>query len=312
MREEEFLTCAKEQDGNLANDILEFADYKSIFTNQWQDAYHTKVLGLDDIVMNKLMIAELKQMNSDIGIMAERERDSLNKIEGWANDGVGMTVAAKDFGFSGARKGINNGNWDKLVLSNNQIKAAIVANFGILGPLGLTTVKRDAFFSEIAAIDALNTAKNLKEEKKKQVVAANLVFFNDVYADMMFIADTGKRLYKISNPKKAEAYTISKILRRITHKVKKENTVIIDSHITGLIYSLETGEELEGAKVWTNNNLTGMLTKADGIFSVGGEAANTTKLYVSCTGYKDKVIDIEIDKGVTMELDVDMEVVESE
>ncbi|MEI8202038.1 MAG: carboxypeptidase-like regulatory domain-containing protein [Bacteroidota bacterium] len=305
MKIEELVTSVKVQEGNLTTDFIALSNYKAMFTTDWQDNYHGEVLHLDDIVNNKIKIAELKQMNADIKKLGNSEREILGLIEGYPGDCTGLTIGVKDFGFHEARVCISNGNWDGLVLANAKIKKAVTNNLVKLQAAGLTDEMFDIFKGKATNLDALNTSKNLLEEAKKQVVADNIVFLNTVYADMMKIADAGKRLFKFSNPKKAEGYSIRKLIGKITHKSTKEK-VVIDSHICGTVYDFETEENLTGASVCNDSNGKIVVTKADGFFDIGGEASRTTKVIVKCPGYKDKVVDVEITKGTTMELDIDM------
>ena len=292
---------------SFARDLTDFTTYAAKYNATYMSALDLKLKELDNLVNNKIKIGEVKKMTEVLYEATDSLRPLLAKIEGYVINAEGLTVPAKNFRFKEAREKITNKDMEGVLLENKTIKKLLEDNMTEVEAEGYTAAKHTEFSNLISDIDAQNRARNLKVDEKEAMVQANMVFLNTLYKEIKKIADIGKRLYKFTDKEKTGDYTISKIISRISNRTPSEPKKKGNSSIEGVVKDFETEVVMAGVKVWTNDNVKGVISGVDGAFKLSVMAENCTEIYASMKGYTDFKEEVEIDAGVAMELDVEME-----
>lgn len=304
---EEFPSVAKMMRDSFVRDLTAFTNYKPKYDQPYVDALDLKCTKLTDLVENKIKIAEMKKMTSDLYAMSDGIRDLLNKLQGYVEDAQGLTVGVKSFRFKEARAYIDKHDIDGLLAELLIIKQLTVDNKDALETEGYTSIQQTSFSDAITNIDQLHKQRNLKEDEKEAVIQANIVFLNELWQELSKIAADGKRLYKKSDPEKTGDYTFSTLLRRISNQ-SAENTKKYDSKFTGITKDFETLAILDGVKVWSNDNMDGATSDETGKYILPVNYSTVTTIYASYTGYNNYEMEIdEISQGAIVDMDIEME-----
>ncbi|MEI8204900.1 MAG: hypothetical protein WCH34_17905 [Bacteroidota bacterium] len=306
---EEFLSVIPFIRDSLVRDLAFYTAFSSVYDQDYVDALNLLIAELDSIVENKIKIKEVKVMTKDIYDKMILFRELLNFMDSYLLLATGLTVAPKDWPFKQTRKCITNKNVDGAILGLLGFKQLIDDNFDALEAVGYTDVKFVDFKTKLTALSALNETRNLKIEEKVLVINDNIVFFNKVFDQIRTIAKVGKNLFRISAPKKADDYTISKLLKRITHHVGKDAKVKPDAWIQGTLTDLLSGAKLKGVSVWTDSCNTVVITDENGFFKIGVTADITKMIFATLKNYIIVQEDIVIMKGITLQHDMEMEMV---
>ena len=149
-------------------------------------------------------------------------------------------------------------------------------------------------------------------DEKEAVVQANMEFLNSIYKDVMKIAKDGKRIYKYTDKEKTGDYTMAVIRRRISNiAANTSDAQQGDAYIAGIVMDFDTDVPLVNVKIWTNNNTDGVYSDTNGKYKIKVKAETLTNLYAKFEHYEDYDDDVEVDAGVTMDLNIEMEKVEA-
>ena len=306
-RLEEFPTVCNSIRDSFERDMPEFTAYSVKYNKSYLDALDLKIAKMDNIVNNKIKIGELKQMTTDLYEKTESLRPELAKIEGYVINVEGLTVPAKNFRFKEARNGIGSKDMESVLLEIKTIKKLLKDNMTVLTAEGYTKKMDDDFGALIADIDTKNKTRNLKVDEKEAVVQDNMVFFNGLYKDIKKIADIGKRIYRYINKEKTGDYTIRTILGRISNRTPRGAKKKGNAFVEGVTKDFETEAIVGGVKVWTNDNTKGMVSGVDGRYRLKVVAETCETIFASKDGYVLYEDELDIDAGVTMELDIEIE-----
>lgn len=199
--------------------IRDFADFKAYKTAKYTPAFLTalqaKAVAVNAIVNPVVLTGELKVItlrltNSILGL-----RSTMNLLEGYVVDAVGLTVGVKDFGISGVRKKVASGDAEGLNAALNTLLTNVTNNLAALNTAGYPVGDETLLADVKQSIFDDNAAQNVKENKRAALVVANIGLINDFLADIKAIWGDGKRLYKFSNKTKLKDYTNSTIIKRI-------------------------------------------------------------------------------------------------
>jgi hypothetical protein len=308
----ELVSFCKMVRDSLVRDLTDFTNYKPKYVQAFVDALNLKIKDLVDLVENKIKIAEVKKLTDELYALAETLRPVLTDNEGYVEDTEDLSVGVGDFRFKQVRDAISESDIDLVVVECQTNWKLMDDNFDKLEPEGYTAAKHTAYGELIGKIDSKNTARNLKVDEKEAMVQANMVFLNGIYKDVMKIAKDGKRIYKYTNKEKTGDYTMSVIRKRISNiPVKKDEALKEDAVITGIARDFETEAPMPNVKIWTNNHTTAVYSDVNGVYTIKVNAETLTTLYATFENYEDYEDEVEVEKGVTMELNIEMEKTEA-
>ncbi|MEI6123855.1 MAG: carboxypeptidase-like regulatory domain-containing protein [Bacteroidota bacterium] len=295
----------------MTRDLTAFKNYKPKYVQAFLDALILRLADLVNLVDNKIKMGEVKKMTEDLYGEVEGMRPMLYSYEGYVEDAEEagtLNEAMKDFRFKFLRKAISSKDVDKVILEALTNWQTIDNNLTPIKDQGYTDAMHTAYQDMIADIDSKNTTRNLKMEEKEAIVQANMDFLNGIYKDCMRICNDGKRIYKYTSKDKLKDYTMSAIRRRISNIPAAATAKKVgDAYIAGQVRDFETEEPLANKKVWTNDNLTGVMTDADGRYKIKVDSGKVTNIYCEIPLYDKFDEDVEVEAKVTMELDIEME-----
>ena len=309
----ELVSFCKMVRDSLVRDLADFTIYKPKYDNAFVTALNLRIADLTDLVENKIKIGEVKKLTEALYALADGLRPFLTSYEGYVEDASGLSVGIKDFRFKQVRDAIGERDIDLLVIEVQTTWKLMDDNLAKIQPEGYTDEMHSSFKVLIEDIDTKNTERNLKVDEKEAMIQANMMFLNSIYKDIMKIAKDGKRIYKYTNPEKTGDYTMMAIRRRISNiPVKKDETLKEDAIITGIAMDFETEAPMLNVKIWTNNHTTAVYSDVNGVYTLKVNAETLTTLYAAFENYEDYEDDVEVEAGVTMELNIEMEKVEVE
>lgn len=111
-------------------------------------------------------------------------------------------------------------------------------------------------------------------------------------------------MLQLDNP---EAYNIYMGVREIIDlKGGRKKNSSIKEGVEGVISDFETGEPVVDAEVWTDKNPVKVKTDAEGYY-IHANAKGETRMYVQKTGYPLYDELIEVDEGLILQNDIDLE-----
>ena len=95
-------------------------------------------------------------------------------------------------------------------------------NLVTLQAQGYTAAARTELGTIQAAIKTDNLAQDAKLSQRRDHVQANIEMLNTLWARMQQVMQTGKILYKSTNPAKLNDYTMASLLKRVRQDRKKD------------------------------------------------------------------------------------------
>ncbi len=296
---------------NLARDLATFKNYKPKYVQAFIDALSLRIKDLTNLVENKIKIGEEKQMTEEIYAEANSLRPILNKYEGYVEDAAKvapLSVPVTSFRFKEVRHEIGTKDMEQLIIEVQTNWQMIDDNLDPIKDQGYTDAMHTAYQDLITDIDTRNATRVQKIEEKESIVLQNIDFLNGMYQDCMNICADGKRIYKFTDKDKLKDYTMTAIRRKITQLPASDSKALkTDATITGRVTDFETENPIANVKVWTNDNLKGVLTDANGVYKIKVNSKTVKMLYAQAEGYTKYEEDVEIDPKVTMVMDIELE-----
>lgn len=296
---------------NVTRDLTTFKNYKPKYVQAFLDALNLRIADLTNLVENKIKIGEEKQMTEEIYAEVNSLRPLLNKYEGYVEDAAKaapLSVPVTSFRFKEVRKEVGTKDMEQLIIEVQTNWQMIDDNLDAIKHEGYTDDLHTAYHDLIADIDSRNALRVQKMEEKESIVLQNIDFLNGMYADCMDICNDGKRIYKFTDKDKLKDYTMTAIRRKITQLPASDSKALkTDAYITGRITDFETENPIANAKVWTNDNLKGVLTDANGVYKIKVYSKTVKMLYAQAEGYNKYEEDVELDPKVNMVMDIELE-----
>ena len=215
-RLEEIPTIGQFTIDSYIRDAADFTAYKpSKYTAGFLTALQTKATNVNAIVNPVVLTSELKVITLSLTNRVLALRGTMNLLEGYVADAVGLTVSASDFGISPVRQKVNSGDVEGLNSVLSTLLTNVNNNLAALNLVGYPTGAETTLATDKQKIFDDNALQNVKENARAALVVANLGVINDFCKDLKAIWADGKRLYKISDKVKLKDYTNSTIIKRI-------------------------------------------------------------------------------------------------
>ena len=210
--------------------LAEFKDFSPEFSYEYIAATDAKIRSVNELVSSKLFIGETVKATQNLYDNMLAARPALLKLEGYvvrAKDE--LSVAVKNFDFTGVRKCINGRDaegFSKLLTAMLQM---VEANYRVVETKGLKADTKNLLVDILSAHNNLAQEQNNKMLAKESAIAANSSILSDLWKDCKNIMDAGKRIYKYNDPEMVKNFTkvhIIKTMRHDTaHKKKKDVSV---------------------------------------------------------------------------------------
>jgi hypothetical protein len=129
-------------------------------------------------------------------------------------------VGVEKFGLSKVRSEIPTKDMDGLdgALGNLLKLLATPANQQALAAQGHTAADTQAFADAQQKLRALNTTQNTDQNATVELTDENIRAGKALWEYIVDVLGTGALMYKETNPKKAETYTVATLLKRMRNK----------------------------------------------------------------------------------------------
>lgn len=257
------------------------------------DTLKTNVEG---IVNPKQLTAELKVITLRIFTNMIALRPKLDRLEGYLNDAVGLSVSKEDFGISPVRKKISSDDQEGLngallyLLGNLN-----AANMAILTPLGFLPADRTAIDDLRKSIADDNTAQNTKISARANLVVANFSVLVDACNFIKAQWADGKALFKNTDKTKLKDYTNAQIINRVRQEALK-------TKIVGVVQRASVPEK--GAKVVAKPVLGGrgktVKTNVNGEYELSGLREGSYNVTITAVDGKQALVQADAVTGVSV------------
>jgi hypothetical protein len=207
---------------SFRRDINDFYTFSPVFNQEYGNNFNLKIEQVEELVSPKLETNDLKKITQRLYQTMDNLTDPILKTRSYLNlakDTIG--TSAKDFGLSLLSRKINSkdaeGVHQNLLLVNSYIQ-----KYGDqLKAVGFSDAIAEQFKSAVISVREDNEKQFSITSKRKEIVQNNLKLLNELYTQLMEILNTGKALYKHTNPLKAKEYTFSSLLKSV-RIVKKQ------------------------------------------------------------------------------------------
>ena len=200
----------------IHSDIADFFGYKP---DKYTSAFLTALDGKIDLVRNivnpVVLTKLLKEITFGLTVEVVGLRQTMNLLEGYVEDSIGLNIAKKDFGIKEVRDKISSMDVEGLDGDLSTLLSNITSNMPALELAGYKPAMKTALENTKKKIFDDNADQNKKMKERSDLVTDNLEVINDLLTDIKGIWADGKRLYRLTNKEKVKYYTNSDILKRI-------------------------------------------------------------------------------------------------
>jgi len=283
-------------------DAAVFAAYKSVkYTAGFLTALQAKAVLVNNIINPVVLTGELKVITLRLTNNVLSLRGTMNLLEGYVADAVGLTVAPRDFGISGVRKKVNSGDVEGLNGALATLLTNITNNITALTDQGYTVAAKNDLATLKLNIFNDNAAQNVKENARAALVVANIGVINDFLKDIRAIWADGKRLFKITDKVKLKDYTLAQQIKRIRND--ELHTLIV-----GTVWN-KLGKIEGGAKIVARPAIAGKRGKtvksdATGKYELKGLRPTTYMITVTLVSGESFAVNGDAITNTTVSLDL--------
>ncbi len=197
-------------------DIDDFTGYKEDkYTPAFLAALDDKIDLVRNIVNPTVLTKALKEITFRLTGEVVGLRQTMNFLEGYVNDAVGLSISKPNFGIKEVRAKITSMDVEGLDGVLSTLLSNIGNNMAALETAGYKPAMKAALEATKQQIYDDNLAQNKKLKQRSDLVEDNIEVINDLLMDIKGIWADGKILYRLSDKRKVKYYTNADILRRI-------------------------------------------------------------------------------------------------
>lgn len=311
-RFEEITTVVDIIIGRVTRDYDDFRNYSATV---FDDQFIPELTALnDDVEARTHTRAYLNQVKVfTVNIRRDME---LVKAKLWDMEGYillakkELPIALKDFRIKDVRDKIHKhdveGAMGKLDITMGLVDEYITP----LKAKGYTDPKRAEMTTLKDAINRANRDQELKKDEKEAAVRENEGSILELWEKASVALDAGKRIYRYSNPEKAKEYTATEIKKRIRNEQPEETVTAEEAFgsLAGKTRNKANDEYLPDVEILIVETGDADASDDDGDYMVDKVKVGKYTVEASLEGFKDKlVVNVEIKKDQTTNLDIDME-----
>ena len=208
---------------SFKRDLAYFTTYSPKLGETYLAAYESKIATVEELVSPKSETAEMKKITDRLAAGMTVLQDHVKYLGGYLQmAGSSINLSAADFGLSELRKGINNGDPEKVLDRLKDVNKNVETYKAALAEQGFTDVLQAKLVSVYAS---LNTDRQLQYQiltHRKALVQSNVGTLNDLNSQLTEILRTGKILYQGKDAVKQQEYTLSELKKRVRRISKKD------------------------------------------------------------------------------------------
>jgi hypothetical protein len=206
----------------VRRDLDDFVNFSPLFNATYVDEFSRKIDIVEELTSPKMETEEMKKITAHLYGTMNDLVDPLNKLRNYLQLGKEtIGVSAKDFGLSMLSRKINSKDAEGVHQNLLLVNAHIQKYWNQLKAVGLPDAIAEQFKSAVVSVREDNEKQFTIISKRKEIVQNNQKSFNELYAQLTEILNTGKALYKHTNPTKANEYIFNSLLKNV-RIVKKQ------------------------------------------------------------------------------------------
>lgn len=222
-KDEELTVICRFSAISLRRDLVDFTAYSPKLGETYLTAYESGIAKVEELLSPASETAEMKKITDRIHSGMNVLLDHVKHLGGYLEmAGNSIDLSAADFGLSELRKGINNGDPEKVLDRLKDVNKNVVTYKAALAKQGFTDVLKAKLVNDYAS---LNTDRRLQYQiltNRKALVQSNVKTLNDLNSQLTEILRIGKILYQGKDPVKQQEYTLSELKKRVRRISKKE------------------------------------------------------------------------------------------
>jgi hypothetical protein len=200
----------------LKRDLVDFAALSPVFNERYVQTFADRIEIAEELISPKTETEELKIITKRMYQTMDGMTEHIDKIRVYlrlAKDAV--PVSAKDFGLTLlsrkiARRDAEGVRQNLLIVKNFLKKYSTQLN-----DVGFNDTVIELFANAAASVTEDNQKQFDIIAKRKEIVRNNLKTLNELYIQLMEVLNTGKMLYKNSDPIKAKEYVFNTLKKSV-------------------------------------------------------------------------------------------------
>lgn len=201
--------------------IIDFINYSPDFKEPYLANYKARLNAVEEIVFSKKIGHELKLVTARLYKTMDELREPLNRLGGYVDRAVDLSVNTKDFGIRKVRDSINRRDTEMFLSGMAFLIQNIDDNMERLAAKGFSDSSRELFLSVKNKVKEDNDLQNIKIGERSNLVHANMRKLNELWLLMSDIMKTGKILYKNTDAARAKEFTMTVLKDRIRQEKQK-------------------------------------------------------------------------------------------
>jgi Carboxypeptidase regulatory-like domain len=227
---------------------------------------------------------------------------------------VNLATTYANYHIKEARKALNAYNAERVLEHCELIIDKVTEDAAALDVVGFDSTRSAEFVDLVGEIDDLNKEQVIKMNERQYVKSEEDALFATMYSYIEKVSSVGKAMYTYRDKHKFDDFTVSRILRKINHVVKKkkvvgesEEEVMVYDVLIGKLVDKTTDAPLEMVVVRIVGTDIMTDTDGDGEFYIDEIPAGVYSVSFSKKGYVGmEQHNVEIGRETMVELRVEM------
>jgi hypothetical protein len=215
---------------SLKRDQVDFFSYSANFKPEYVTALEAKITEVSDLMEPASELLARKLITDRLYTTMTGLITPINRLSGYvtlAQKTLGVTPA--DFGITGLRKSITNGDAEGVAKNLHLIISNITTYKVMLMQQGLTEDLMNELSASATSIAADKQQQYEITISRKNIIQNNAALLNGLYEQMSEIMTIGKILYKNTDKVKLSEYTFADLLKKVRVVSKKDDTKPVET-----------------------------------------------------------------------------------
>ncbi len=222
-KDEELAVLCRFSAISLRRDLADFTAYSPKLGETYLATFESGIAKVEELLSPASETAEMKKITDRIYSGMNDVLDHVKHLGGYLKmAGSSINLSAADFGLSELRKGINNGDPEKVLDRMTEVNKNIATYKAALAEQGFTELLETKLLNAHAS---LNTDRQLQYQiltNRKALVQSNVETLNVLNSQLTEILRIGKILYQGKDAVKQQEYTLAALKKRVRRISKKE------------------------------------------------------------------------------------------
>lgn len=194
----------------------DFTDVSTDFGATFETNFNQKLLKFTALVPTRQRILTGAEQTRLLNQAAKALRQPLDRLDiqiGAAGKAQLLTVATKDMGLAPVRAAINNRNIESLDKALGELIGLVEANEPALTAKGMKPQALADLRTARQSLGLRNTEQDSNRLDSVELTAENITAANALWEDVTEILRVGRLLYKETNKKRADSFTLARLLK---------------------------------------------------------------------------------------------------